>query len=454
MTGKFQKFSVDVIYEIPTSSAEFTPLVQRINDIIGPEYLAQFQQINSLPPPETKLSQIKNPQNTANSSDNIIGMLASTNKSTGETSLFILSGSFRSGFNVQIPFDEVFNPTWVYSVSSDHKLMNFFDFVTSPSMIVELFSSRKDESTAPRPDFAAMSSIPLISQKFDYNAATKHVKITTSAQTVQSFIYNTNTKRITVQWHFDFPPENWKQTIRMRSIFDLDDASLLISFNGTNYPSFLANGLRPTAASLDFGIVRITVDHLLPLKTKNLQPTEATNYSDAYTAVMPPPNSPKIEDYEFSPLNLPLPTNQNATISNSVAPAAPIQITIPANVGIIKMPFVRANNFIYQSVPTDITNGGKAIYNFTITTSNLYAVRALVNTPNNAPSALYVNIDVPPTDPTNIWDIAKTTGFAYEIVDWRGNGTNSQLNIYPQQNFSLNAGPHKLIIVRKGLGSR
>ena len=97
MTGKFQKFSVDVIYEIPTSSAEFTPLVQRINDIIGPAYLAEFQQINSLPPPETKLSQIKNPQNTANSSDNIIGMLASTNKSTGETSLFILSGSFRSG---------------------------------------------------------------------------------------------------------------------------------------------------------------------------------------------------------------------------------------------------------------------------------------------------------------------------------------------------------------------
>jgi hypothetical protein len=121
--------------------------------------------------------------------------------------------------------------------------------------------------------------------------------------------------------------------------------------------------------------------------------------------------------------------------------------------GNLSAPFVLSSGYVSQPVTTG-TNGGQLVFPFQTTNSGLFAVEALVNAPNANANSFYVNIDAPPTDPTNIWDIPMTTGFTNEIVTWRGNGAVDQTSIYPQQNFSLNAGLHQLIIEGREAGAQ
>jgi hypothetical protein len=140
------------------------------------------------------------------------------------------------------------------------------------------------------------------------------------------------------------------------------------------------------------------------------------------------------------------------TVGVEAPPVVAGSLTFQPSAGNISAPFVLSSGYVSQSVTTG-TNGGQLMYFFRTTNSNLFAVEALVNAPNTAANSFYVNIDAPPTDPTNIWDLIVTTGWTNEIVTWRGNGTNDQMSIYPQQNFSLNAGLHQLIIEGREAGT-
>jgi hypothetical protein len=135
-----------------------------------------------------------------------------------------------------------------------------------------------------------------------------------------------------------------------------------------------------------------------------------------------------------------------------IAPIVSGSLTLQPSAGSISSPFVLSSGYVSQSVTTG-TNGGQLVFSFQTTNSGLFAVVASVNAPNSGANSFYVNIDAPPTDPVNIWDIPMTTGFTNEIVTWRGNGTNDQTSIYPQQNFSLNAGLHQLIIEGREAGT-
>ena len=145
-------------------------------------------------------------------------------------------------------------------------------------------------------------------------------------------------------------------------------------------------------------------------------------------------------------------SESDLTVGVEAPPVVIGSLTFQPSAGNIFAPFVLSSGYVSQSVTTG-TNGGQLIFFFQTTNSNIFAVEALVDAPNTAANSFYVNIDAPPTDPTNIWDLTLTTGLTNEIVTWRGNGTNDQMSIYPQQNFSLNAGLHQLIIEGREAGT-
>ena len=110
-----------------------------------------------------------------------------------------------------------------------------------------------------------------------------------------------------------------------------------------------------------------------------------------------------------------------------------------------------ANNVTYIYQPTSVSTpsqGGKAVYNFTLASPGTYVVRIVVNAPNVDANSLYVNVDSEPSDPTMISDITQLTGtttFEARTLSWRGNGTFDN-NQYVPEVFSLSAGTHQLIV--------
>jgi hypothetical protein len=119
--------------------------------------------------------------------------------------------------------------------------------------------------------------------------------------------------------------------------------------------------------------------------------------------------------------------------------------------GTVTSPFVTNGGYVSQSVETGVADGGRAIYGFRITNSENYVVSANVKAPDTSANSIFVSIDADPVDPTMIWDMLTTTGFAAKTVSWRGNGTDVN-NQYVPAVFSLSAGTHQLIIVGRESG--
>jgi hypothetical protein len=139
------------------------------------------------------------------------------------------------------------------------------------------------------------------------------------------------------------------------------------------------------------------------------------------------------------------------TVGVEAPPLPSGTLTFQATSGTIAAPFVitsglAGGGYISQAAETGITNGGQAVYNFTITNAGNYVIQATVNAANDGANSFYVNIDAQPQDPSMIWDVTVTTGFEQQLVSWRGNGTDVSDQFVPQI-FNLTAGTHRLIIV-------
>ena len=118
----------------------------------------------------------------------------------------------------------------------------------------------------------------------------------------------------------------------------------------------------------------------------------------------------------------------------------------PASAGVITAPFVLTNGILSQPEQTDVGEGGKAIYSFTITNAGNYLILGMVNAEEETMNSFFVNVDAQPDD-LMIWDIDLTTkGFEERTVNWRGNGGADSGEFVPKR-FKLSAGAHKLIIV-------
>ena len=136
-----------------------------------------------------------------------------------------------------------------------------------------------------------------------------------------------------------------------------------------------------------------------------------------------------------------------ATAGVSGSAVSPGSLSFQASAGTLSGPFIVTNGAIYQTIETGVTNGGRAVYSFTITNAGSYVIQTMVNAPNTGANSFYVNIDADPVDPTMTWDIMPlTSGFEQRLVSWRGNGTPEADQFVPES-FDLTAGTHQLIII-------
>ena len=137
-------------------------------------------------------------------------------------------------------------------------------------------------------------------------------------------------------------------------------------------------------------------------------------------------------------------------------PTTPLTSDSPFNstVGDITLPFVKnADNTISQSVQTiDPSQGGRAVYNFTISEAGDYVLIARTNAPDTGRNSFFFNIDGEPTAPEMIWDVQTTSGFEQRFGSWRGTGTDAAPEV-PTKAFTLTPGAHQLIIVGREGGA-
>ena len=120
-------------------------------------------------------------------------------------------------------------------------------------------------------------------------------------------------------------------------------------------------------------------------------------------------------------------------------------LTFAADAGSVTGPFVVSNHIVYQTATTGVTNGGEAIYPFTLAVGGRFVVSAMIKAPDTSANSFYVNVDAEPTDPQMTWDTDISSGFSSQTVSWRGNGTSTSAQFAPKV-FNLTAGSHQLII--------
>jgi hypothetical protein len=143
---------------------------------------------------------------------------------------------------------------------------------------------------------------------------------------------------------------------------------------------------------------------------------------------------------------------QDAT-TNAVADTNVPGQFFPASAAVLTAPLVLTNDYFYlPGDQAELTNGGKAVFNFTITNTGNYVIETLVNADDESTNSFFVNIDAQPEDPDMIWDIEVTSGFEKRLVNWRGNGDSSTDQFTPKI-FNLPAGAHQLVIIGRESGT-
>lgn len=116
----------------------------------------------------------------------------------------------------------------------------------------------------------------------------------------------------------------------------------------------------------------------------------------------------------------------------------PLGTSFPSTAGEITNPFVINTNTISQLVQTvDPTQGGRALYNFSVPAAGDYLLSIMVNCQDGGSNSVFVNIDAEPS-PVMYWDIPVTSGPQIRIASWAPSTT--------PKAWTLNAGTHQLII--------
>lgn len=129
---------------------------------------------------------------------------------------------------------------------------------------------------------------------------------------------------------------------------------------------------------------------------------------------------------------------------NSTPPAAPIILV--ASKAVVTAPLVSKDGALSQPQQTELADGGKATFQFSVSKAGTYEIYGDVNASAEDANSFYLNIDAPPEDPAMIWDIDVTSGFQERVVSWRGKGDVDSDEFKPKR-FSLTAGTHKLFLV-------
>ena len=121
------------------------------------------------------------------------------------------------------------------------------------------------------------------------------------------------------------------------------------------------------------------------------------------------------------------------------------ELSLNADSAVLSGAFKLTNGYLSQPVKTSLTNGGRALFSFHVTTAGSYVIQATVNAQGPQRHSFGVNIDGEPKEPEMIWDVAVTSGFEPRVVSWRGNGDASTPQ-FSQKVFNLSAGAHELVV--------
>lgn len=143
---------------------------------------------------------------------------------------------------------------------------------------------------------------------------------------------------------------------------------------------------------------------------------------------------------------------QDAKTNAVVELASPIQSFTATN-AVLTAPLVLTNDYICLSgEQAEVTNGGKAVFSFTVTNAGSYVIETLASAPDESANSFYLNFDAMPQDPDMIWDLDVTSRFEKRMVGWRGNG-DSSADEFTSKHFKLTAGAHTLIIIGREPGT-
>jgi hypothetical protein len=144
---------------------------------------------------------------------------------------------------------------------------------------------------------------------------------------------------------------------------------------------------------------------------------------------------------------------QDANTNSANADVQASGRTFFASAAALTAPLALTNDYIYlTTAQAELPDGGKAVFNFSVTNAGNYQIETLVNAPDEASNSFFVNIDAPPTDPDMIWDIPLTTGFEMRVISWRGNG-DSGTDEFTPKTFKLETGAHTLVMVGREPGT-
>jgi hypothetical protein len=92
------------------------------------------------------------------------------------------------------------------------------------------------------------------------------------------------------------------------------------------------------------------------------------------------------------------------------------------------------------------SNGGRAEYQFNVTTAGSYVIQFLMDAPDDGHNSLWYNIGAEPSGTETIWDVPFTVGFENRIAGWRGTGGTFSNNLLVPKVFSLPSGTWSLIV--------
>jgi hypothetical protein len=123
-------------------------------------------------------------------------------------------------------------------------------------------------------------------------------------------------------------------------------------------------------------------------------------------------------------------------------------LIIEAETGTVSAPFSVTNGYLHQTLATGITNGGRAVYEFRITTPGNYQLLANVCAPAGSSNSFFVRINGEPQDPESVWKFPGTSGFVEQLVAVRG--TPSPAGPV----YTLRQGTHRLFVCGRGADAR
>ena len=163
----------------------------------------------------------------------------------------------------------------------------------------------------------------------------------------------------------------------------------------------------------------------------------------------------------MQPTTLP-PLVTDPAFSNAIAdtnidlpfPKGPAVAELTASAATLTAPLVLTNNFIIltnDAMADDATNGGKAVFTFTLTNAGDYVIEALAHAVDDNSNSYFVNVDAMPADDM-VWDVVVADGFEKHLVSWRGSGDAATPEFAPKV-FKLEAGKHQLILTGREPGT-